>query len=92
MVYANLAFQLAKSKDLVSSQFNFTQKQLEFIASHYTHLDHEERVSASAGLVFDWRGTRMSADMIVGTGLRDDRLLPSGYDIPNGTHTPSYTR
>jgi len=90
--YANLAFQSAKGKDVESSQFNFTEQQLAYIADNYIHLDHEERVSASGGVSYDWLGTRLSADAIFGTGLRDDLLLPSGFDIPNGDHTPSYTQ
>ena len=90
-VYGNLAFQSAKGKDVESSQFNFTQQELAYIADNYIHLDHEERVSASAGASYLWRGTRFSVDSIFGTGLRDDLVLPSGFDIPNGDHTPSYT-
>jgi outer membrane receptor for ferrienterochelin and colicins len=90
-VYSNLAFQSAKGKDVESSQFNFTQQQLAYIADNYIHLDHEERVSASAGAAYTWEGTRFSVDSIFGTGLRDDLALPSGFAIPNGDHTPSYT-
>ncbi len=90
-VYSSLAFQSAKGKDVESSQFNFTEAQLAYIADNYIHLDHEERVSASAGAAYTWEGTRFSVDSIFGTGLRDDLVLPSGFDIPNGDHTPSYT-
>ncbi len=90
--YANLAFQSAKGKDVESSQFNFTESQLTYIAGNYIHLDHEERVSASGGVSYLWRGTHLSADAIFGTGLRDDLILPDGFDIPNGDHTPSYVQ
>ncbi|HUN26224.1 MAG TPA: TonB-dependent receptor [Steroidobacteraceae bacterium] len=89
-VYGNLAFQSAKGKDVESSQFNFTAPQLAFIEDNYIHLDHEERVSASGGVAYEWHGTRLSADAIFGTGLRDDLVLPDGFDVPNGAHTPSY--
>jgi outer membrane receptor for ferrienterochelin and colicins len=89
--YANLAFQSAKGKDVESSQFNFDADALAYIADHYIHLDHEERVSASGGVSYLWWGTRWSADAIFGTGLRQDLTLPSGLNIPNGDHTPSYT-
>jgi outer membrane receptor for ferrienterochelin and colicins len=88
--YANLAFQSAKGKDVESSQFNFTQQQLAYITTNYIRLDHEERVSASSGISYLWRDTRFSADMIFGSGLRDELVLPNGDDIPNGDHTPSY--
>ena len=90
--YGNLAFQSAKGKGVESSQFNFTQQQLGYIADNYIHLDHEERVSASAGVAYQWGETRSSADSIFGTGLRDDLVLPNGFDIPNGDHTPSYAK
>jgi outer membrane receptor protein involved in Fe transport len=90
--YGNLAFQSAKGKGVESSQFNFTQQQLGYIADNYIHLDHEERVSASGGVAYQWGKTRASVDAIFGTGLRDDLVLPSGFDIPNGDHTPSYTQ
>jgi outer membrane receptor for ferrienterochelin and colicins len=89
--YANLAFQSAKGKDVESSQFNFGADDLAYIADNYIHLDHEERVSASGGVSYLWWGTRLSADAIFGTGLRQDLTLPSGLTIPNGDHTPSYT-
>ena len=68
------------------------QRQLNYIASNYIHLDHEGRVSASGGVSYLWLGTRFSADAIFGTGLREDLTLPDGNVIPNGDHTPSYTQ
>jgi hypothetical protein len=38
-------------------------------------------------------GTRLSTDLLFGSGLRDDGSpggLPDGTGIPNGGHTPSY--
>ncbi|MGA7538134.1 MAG: TonB-dependent receptor [Steroidobacteraceae bacterium] len=90
--YGNLAFQSAKGKDVVTSQFNFSQDDLAYITDNYIHLDHEERVSASGGVAYQWRGTRASVDAIFGSGLRDDLALPNGFAIPNGDHTPSYTQ
>jgi outer membrane receptor for ferrienterochelin and colicins len=90
--YLNSAWQAAHGKDVESAQFNFTQPQLDYIASNYIHLDHEGRVSASSGVSYLWSGTRFSVDALFGTGLRDDLALPNGGDIPNGDHTPSYTQ
>ncbi|MGH8201466.1 MAG: TonB-dependent receptor [Steroidobacteraceae bacterium] len=89
--YGNLAFQSAKGKGVESSQFNFDQQDLEYIAGNYIHLDHEERVSASGGVAYQWGRTRASVDAIFGTGLRQDLVLPDGSTIPNGDHTASYT-
>jgi len=90
--YANLAFQAAHGKDVESSQFNFDQQQLDYIADNYIHLDHEGRVSSSGGVSYLWAGTRYSVDYLFGTGLREDLTLPDGFVIPNGDHTPSYVQ
>ncbi|HEX9139466.1 MAG TPA: TonB-dependent receptor [Steroidobacteraceae bacterium] len=90
--YGNVAFQSAKAETIESSQFNFTAQQLAYISDNYIHLDHEERVSASGGVSYLWHDTRFSADFLFGTGLRDDLVLPGGFGIPNGDHTPSYVQ
>jgi outer membrane receptor protein involved in Fe transport len=90
--YANLSFQAAHGKDVESSQFNFNQQQLDYIADNYIHLDHEGRVASSGGVSYSWRGSQFSVDYIFGTGLRDDLVLPDGFTIPNGDHTPSYVQ
>jgi outer membrane receptor for ferrienterochelin and colicins len=90
--YLNSAWQAAHGKGVESAQFNFTQQQLDYIASNYIHLDHEGRVSASSGISYLWLGTRFSVDDLFGTGLRQDLTYPDGYVIPNGDHTPSYNQ
>jgi len=90
--YANLSFQTAIGRDIESAQFNFSQQDLAYIASNYIHLDHEQRATASAGASYLWDGTRFSADMLFGTGLRADQPLPDGSSIPNGAHLPTYTQ
>jgi outer membrane receptor for ferrienterochelin and colicins len=90
--YLNGAWQAAHGKGVESAQFNFTQQQLDYIASNYIHLDHEGRVSASSGVSYLWLGTRFSVDDLFGTGLRQDLTYPNGYVIPNGDHTPSYNQ
>jgi len=90
--YGNLAFQSARGRDIVSSQFNFSTQELAYIAGNYIHLDHEQRVTASAGGSYLWQDTRFSADMLFGTGLRSDLEFADGSDVPNGDHLPSYTQ
>ncbi len=90
--YGNLAFQNADGRNIESSQFNFARDDLDYIASHYIDLDHEQRVTASAGVSYLWNLTRFSADALYGTGLRADLLLPDGRSVPNGAHLPSYTQ
>ncbi len=88
--YANFAAQTAKGKDIISSQFNFTPQDLAYIASNHIYLDHSATFTASGGVSYLWRGTRVGADLLYGSGLRADLELPGGGDIPNGATTPSY--
>jgi len=90
--YGNVAWEAAHGKLVESSQFNFTEQDLAYIADNYIALDHESRVAASGGVSYMWRGTRYSANAIFGTGLREALELADGASIPNGAHTPSYTQ
>ena len=90
--YGNVSFQAAHGKDVESSQFNFSAADLAYIADNYIHLDHEGRVASSGGVSYLWHGTRVSADFLFDTGLREALELANGTDIPNGDHTPSYTQ
>jgi outer membrane receptor for ferrienterochelin and colicins len=90
--YLNLAYQSAKGKDIDSAQFNFSQDDLDYIATHYIHLDHEQQFTASGGVSYLWNHTTFSADFLEGSGLRADLVLPDGTSIPNGDHLPYYTQ
>jgi outer membrane receptor protein involved in Fe transport len=90
--YFNLAWQSARGKDIDSAQFNFSQDDLNYIATHYIHLDHEQQVTASGGLSYLWMHTRFSTDLLLGSGLRASEVLPDGSIIPNGAHLPYYTQ
>jgi outer membrane receptor protein involved in Fe transport len=90
--YFNLAWQSARGKDIDSAQFNFSQDDLNYIATHYIRLDHEQQVTASGGVSYLWMHTRFSADFLLGSGLRADEVLPDGSSIPNGEHLPYYTQ
>jgi len=90
--YANIAFQSDKGRGFESAQFNFAPEDLTYVATHYIDLDHEQRVTASAGASYLWRDTRFSSDLLFGSGLRASLTLPDGTTIPNGTHLPYYTQ
>jgi outer membrane receptor for ferrienterochelin and colicins len=93
--YANFAAQSAKGKDIISSQFNFDAADLAYIQSNSIDLDHSASYTASAGVSYGlpvWRGTRVGADALYGSGLRADLMLPSGEVIPNGQVLPSYVQ
>ncbi len=78
---------------MVSNQFLFDPGDLAYIQSHYIFTDHAQLYSGSAGASYLWDGTRFSADMIFGSGLRADLLNPDGSTaVPNGAHLPFYTQ
>ncbi len=84
--YANGSLARNEGKGIVSSQFNFAPDELAYIASHFIHLDHDQRLTASAGATYLWRAVRFGADLIYGSGLR--ATGPGG--VPNGDHLPAY--
>jgi hypothetical protein len=82
--YGNVAWAKQIATKVVSNQFLFGQDEIDFIASHYIYTDHAQVLTASAGASYLWNGTRFSASMIYGSGLR------SGF--ANTDHLPSYTQ
>ncbi len=91
--YLNLAGQSARGKDWVSSQFNFSAENIAYVATHPIDLDHEQQFTASGGASYVlWSDTRLSADLLIGSGLRASLNLPDGSVVPNGAHLPAYTQ
>jgi len=83
-VYGNLAWATQIGTNIVSNQFLFGPDELAFIANHYIFTDHAQQLTASTGASYLWDGTRFSASMIYGGGLR------SGF--ANTDHLPPYTQ
>jgi outer membrane receptor protein involved in Fe transport len=90
--YANLGWETAQGRGITSAQFNFTPPDLQYIADHYISLDHEQKITASGGASYAWGDTRLSSDVLVGSGLRASLDLPGGGSIPNGRRLPYYTQ
>jgi outer membrane receptor for Fe3+-dicitrate len=85
--YANLAISQAKGKDVVSSQFNFDPGDLDYIATHFIYLDHDQTYTGSVGANYRFdTGTALGFDLLYGSGLRKDG------DVPNGDKVPAYTQ
>ena len=68
--YSNFAYSVARGQDIVSSQFEFGQDELNYIRTHYIYLDHDQRYTTSTGVSYRWLGTTFSANMLTGSGLR----------------------
>ena len=83
-MYGNVAWARQRGHDIVSNEFLFDPIRLAYIANGYVYTDHSQWLTASAGASYLWNGTRFSASMIYGSGLR------SGF--ANTTTVPSYTQ
>jgi outer membrane receptor for ferrienterochelin and colicin len=82
--YTNLAYSSARGRQVVTGQFNFDPDELEYIATHWVHLDHEQRWAGSAGVSYQWAATTVSADGLYGSGLR--------RGFANADSLPSYVQ
>jgi outer membrane receptor protein involved in Fe transport len=81
--YANLARNVSKAKDIISSQYLFTQATLNYAANNWVNVDHEQALTMSAGGSYLLSGTRLTSDLIFESGLRNG--------FANTTSLPSYT-
>jgi outer membrane receptor protein involved in Fe transport len=78
--YGNIAAAQQEATDVVSNQYLFDNTtpladlggltQFQYIQSHYIYTDHTQILTGSAGISYLWNGTRFSADMFYGSGLR----------------------
>lgn len=82
--YANIAWSKAEGRDIATGQFNFDQDELDYINSHWVHLDHDQSLSGSAGISYRWQQTTLGSDLIYGSGLRNG--------FANSEHLPAYTQ
>jgi outer membrane receptor protein involved in Fe transport len=82
--YANASYSVAKGKGIETGQFHFGDDELAYIAQNWVHLDHDQRLAASAGASYKWGRTTLSADALYGSGLR--------RGFANTEHVPGYTQ
>ena len=86
-LYGNVAWSEAKGTNINSAQFNFDPAELAFIAQNYIYLDHNQSVTGSAGVSSPFTpdsawATRLSGDVIGGTGLRKTVVTPNDTPLP----------
>jgi outer membrane receptor protein involved in Fe transport len=82
--YGNIAWAKQIATDVVSNQYLFDPDELAYIANNNVYTDHAQLLTASAGASYLWNGTRYSASMIYGSGLRNG--------FANTGTVPSYTQ
>ena len=88
--FGNVAWSRGQGRDLASGEFLFSAADAAYLKDHWTALDHDQRVTASAGAAYGWHHTRVFVDALYGSGLRRDVELPGGGSIPNGGTVPQY--
>ncbi|HWC62512.1 MAG TPA: TonB-dependent receptor, partial [Rhizomicrobium sp.] len=81
--YFNAAYERAAGKNIVSSEFQFDPGDLDYIATHYIPLDHQQIVSLSGGISYRIEDTVLSTDFLYGSGLRRDGTTPNGDSVPD---------
>jgi outer membrane receptor protein involved in Fe transport len=82
--YLNVAWAQAFATKVLSGQYNFAPDDLSYIASNWIHMDHDQGLTASAGVNYTLFGTTLGVDGLYGSGLRNG---------PHNTTTlPPYTQ
>lgn len=82
--YLNASLSRAEGRDIVSGQYNFEQGELDYISSHWVHLDHDQTLAASGGVSYQAGPMAYSVTALYGSGLR--------RGFANTEHLPSYTQ
>jgi outer membrane receptor protein involved in Fe transport len=86
-LYANLSWSQVNSINITSSQFNFEQAELDYIAGNWIFADHNQSWTGSAGAAYIFNmdsdhATRVSADVLYGNGLRTSLVTPNDTALP----------
>ncbi|MES3012183.1 MAG: TonB-dependent receptor [Pseudomonadota bacterium] len=83
--YANLSFTSARGKGIETGQFNFDADELAYVQNHWVHLDHEQKIAASAGMSYRFGDdTTVGGDLLYGSGLR--------RGFANAEHLPGFVQ
>ena len=83
--FTNLSLSSAKGKGVESGQFNFDADKLAYIQTNWVHLDHEQKIAASAGTSYRFDdNTTVGGDVLYGSGLR--------RGFANTEHLPSFVQ
>jgi outer membrane receptor protein involved in Fe transport len=80
--YGNLAAAQQEAKGIATSQALFSPEDRAYIDSHHIVTDHSQLITASAGLAYLWNRTRLSLDLLAGSGLRRTVVHPNDATNP----------
>ncbi|MBV8633442.1 MAG: TonB-dependent receptor, partial [Burkholderiaceae bacterium] len=85
--FFNVTLQKAQGQHIISGQSLFGQDELDKIANNYIYLDHDQKLTLSGGVHYNFGETQVSTDFLYGSGLR--RTPQDG--LPNSAELPGYT-
>jgi opacity protein-like surface antigen/outer membrane receptor protein involved in Fe transport len=68
--YANWAWANQRATNVSTNQYLFGPDELAYIQNNWIYTDHTQIWTGSGGVSYLWNGTRLSADLIYGSGLR----------------------
>jgi hypothetical protein len=83
--YGNVGWEWARGTNWSSAQFLFDPEEFAFVKNHWVFLDHDQRVTSSAGISYTWNDWRASSDFLYGAGLRrgfaNTKSVPDYYTV-----------
>src|SRR6267143_679369 len=86
--YGNLGYEWARGTHWSSAQFLFAPDEFAFVKNHWIFLDHDQRLTGSAGASYTWNDWKITSDFLYGNGLRhafvNSRKLPA-YETVNAS-------
>jgi outer membrane receptor protein involved in Fe transport len=99
--YVNAAYSVAQGEGASSAQYLWGDNAtINYVNHNWIYLDHDQRWTGSCGVAYTWNepgrwSTRVFADALYGTGLRQDGpgMIPGGSAsdlIPNGSSVGQY--
>jgi outer membrane receptor protein involved in Fe transport len=83
--YGNVGWEWARGTNWSSAQFLFDPAEFAFVKNHWVFLDHDQRVTSSAGASYTWNDWKASTDFLYGAGLRkgfaNTKSVPDYYTV-----------
>jgi outer membrane receptor protein involved in Fe transport len=86
--FLNVTLQKAQAKNIISGQSLFGADEVAYISDHYIYVDHDQTYTISGGMHYHIGETKLSADVLYGSGLRK---TPDGGAPNSGTLSPYTT-
>lgn len=69
-IYSNTALSASMGKGVRTQQFNFGQDEIDYIDAHWIHMDHDQFITGSGGITYEFYKNKLSMDILYGSGLR----------------------